>query len=80
MTDTRFPYGARILWGRGHDTIQAWDQVSIWGLETFGLPGDRYITDLNILDMTWWFRTDQDRTLFVLRNGSAECVQLELTT
>jgi hypothetical protein len=62
------------------DTQSQWDDVAMWGFETFGLPGECYVTDININDMTWWFRSEQDRLLFVLRNGLARCIQLELAT
>ena len=62
------------------DTISQWDDVAMWGIEHFGLPGERYITEINVNDMTWWFRDEQDRLVFVLRNGLARCIQLEYTT
>ena len=81
MQDPNFPHGAQIAWGRSYDTITAWDEIATWGVEFFGLPGDRYVTDININDMTWWFRDPRDQTLFVLRNGLARCIQqLESTT
>ena len=61
------------------DTISQWDDVCIWAIEIFGLPGERYVTEINVNDMTWWFRSEQDRLMFVLRNGLAQCTQLELT-
>jgi hypothetical protein len=61
------------------DTQSQWDDVAMWGFETFGLPGERYITDINVNDMTWWFQSEHDRLVFVLRNGQARCTQLELT-
>jgi hypothetical protein len=36
-------------------------------MEMFGLPGDRYITDANVNDMTWWFRNEQDALLMTLK-------------
>lgn len=54
--------------------------MATWGLETFGLPGNRYITEINVNEMTWWFREPEDRMLFVLRNGQARCIQLESCT
>ena len=80
LQDPNFPYGACIDWGYRMDTITAWDDVATWGFEMFGLPGERYITDINVNDMTWWFRSEQDRLVFVLRNGLARCIQLESTT
>jgi hypothetical protein len=49
-------HGAKIKWGRPLDTITQWDEVATWSIETFGLPGDRYITDISINEMIWWFR------------------------
>ncbi len=80
MQDPNFPYGAQVTWGRPYDTMKQWDQIAAWGIETFGLPGDRYVTDVNVLYMVWWFRDPRDQTLFVLRNGQAQCIELELNT
>ena len=80
LQDREFSHGAHLAWGRPYDTITKWDEVSIWGIETFGLPGNRYITDININEMVWWFRNPQDRLLFVLRNGQARCIELSLQT
>ena len=80
LQDREFPHGAQLAWGRAYDTITKWDEVSVWGIETFGLPGDRYITQININEMVWWFRDPQDRMLFVLRNGQARCIELSLQT
>ena len=78
MKDHNYPHGARITWGRPFDTVTQWDEIATWGIETFGLPGDRYVTDININEMIWWFREPRDRTLFTLRNGTAQCIQLSL--
>lgn len=80
LIDPDFTHGAKIKWGINADTNRQWDEIATWGIETFGLPGDRYITDLNFNHMTWWFRDPRDQTLFVLRNGMAECIELSLTT
>jgi hypothetical protein len=80
LQDPDYLHGARIQWGRPFSSEYQWDEVATWGLETFGLPGDRYITDVNVNDMTWWFRDPRDQTLFVLRNGQAKCIELCSTT
>lgn len=80
LQDPDFPHGAQLAWGRPYDTITKWDSVATWGIETFGLPGNRYITEINVNEMTWWFREPEDRMLFVLRNGQARCIQLESCT
>lgn len=71
-----FVHGARIKWGRSYDSIIKWDEVATWGLETFGLPGDRYVTEVTINEMIWWFREPADQILFTLRNGTVECIKL----
>ena len=55
MQHPDYPHGAQVTWGRPYDTITAWDEISTWGIEFFGLPGDRYVTDININEMVWWF-------------------------
>lgn len=80
MIDHRFPFGAKIPWARGVHQTEHWNEVAAWSIETFGLPGDRFYTDLNILDMTWWFKTSEDRMIFILRNGSSQCIDLAQTT
>ena len=80
LQDPDFVYGAQVNWGYSMDTISQWDDVCIWAIENFGLPGGQYITEINVNDMTWWFRSEQDRLVFVLRNGQARCTQLESTT
>jgi hypothetical protein len=80
LKDLDYPHGAKIVWGRPLDTITQWDEVPTWGIDFFGLPGDRYITDININEMIWWFKDPRDQTLFTLRNGSAQCIQLQSQT
>jgi hypothetical protein len=80
LQDPEFPHGAQLAWGREYDTITKWDEVAIWGIETFGLAGSRYITEINVNEMVWWFRDPQDRLLFILRNGRAQCIELSYQT
>ena len=56
-----------IRWGRGADTMDYWDQLSISSIELFGLPGDRYITDITAEHMTWFFRDKQEALIFKLK-------------
>lgn len=76
MTDIEFPNGAKVCLTGNDNTIPQWDEIATWGIETFGLPGDRYITDMNMNDMTWWFKDPRDQILFVLKYGFAECTKL----
>jgi hypothetical protein len=38
----------------------------------FGLPGDRYITEANVDNMTFWFRDHHDALLFRLCHGHSK--------
>jgi hypothetical protein len=69
MTDPEFTHNVTVQWGKGSDTMDYWDQLCIYGIEQFGLPGDRYITDISADAMTWSFKSDKDALIFRLRFG-----------
>lgn len=48
-----------------------WDHLCAAAVEMFGLPGDRYITDISEFSMTWSFRDDRDAVLFRLKFAEA---------
>ena len=56
----------RIPW-RHNDTISRWDEVCIWAIEQFGLPGNRYFAEVGLLNMTVIFKNPQDLLLFKLK-------------
>jgi hypothetical protein len=39
-------YKVKVVWKLGQDTSEWWDQVCIWAIEEFGLPGNKYKTEL----------------------------------
>ena len=51
------------------NNMYRWNEVTAEATELFGLPGDRYITDISEHSMTWSFRSDQDAVLFRLKFG-----------
>jgi hypothetical protein len=53
--------------------MEYWDQMSIASIELFGLPGDRFITDISAEHMTWSFRSDRDALLFKLKFSEVTC-------
>jgi hypothetical protein len=67
LKEEKFKYPVVISWGPKTDTVSAWNLVCADAMEMFGLPGDRYITDANVNDMTWWFRNEQDALLMTLK-------------
>ena len=62
-----------ILHWRYHDhEMQRWDHMLANIVQVFGLPGARYITDVTISTMTFWFQDHRDALLFKLCHGHAE--------
>ena len=45
----------------------SWNEICAEVVEQFGLPGDRYITEVGIFDMAFIFRDQQDLLLFKLK-------------
>ena len=69
MKDPDYLYPVVLPWSRQLDNIIAWNEVCAQGMEMFGLPGNRYITEANVNDMTWWFRDERDALLMTLKFG-----------
>jgi hypothetical protein len=67
LRDQEFKYPVIIPWSSKLDTVSAWNEVCAQGMEMFGLPGNRYVTDANVNDMTWWFKNEQDALLMTLK-------------
>ena len=47
-----------------------WHSASIWALENFGLPGDRYSCRPCRTKMEFWFESEQDAMMFQIRWSS----------
>jgi hypothetical protein len=67
LRDDLYKYPVVVPWSSKLDTVSAWNEICAQGMEMFGLPGGRYITDANVTDMTWWFRDEQDALLMTLK-------------
>lgn len=67
LVDSKYKYPVTIKWGDGADTMDYWDNLSIYSIEHFGLPGDRYVTDITADYMTWTFKSEHDALIFRLR-------------
>lgn len=65
-----FAHPVTILWGAGAENQTQWNDVATWTIETFGLPGDHYITDISTEHMTWFFRSAGDAVFMQLKFGS----------
>jgi hypothetical protein len=67
LRDEAFKYPVVVPWSPKLDTVSAWNEICAQGMEMFGLPGNRYITDANVTDMTWWFKDEHDALLMTLK-------------
>ena len=67
LQDESYKYPVIIPWSAKLDTVSAWNEICAQGMEMFGLPGNRYITDANVTDMTWWFKNEHDALLMTLK-------------
>lgn len=70
LREPGYEWPVTILWGAGAENETQWNDISVWCIETFGLPGDRYITDISTEHMTWFFRSDQDAVFMKLKFGA----------
>ncbi len=70
MTDPKYNHPVTV-WHRQSMTrelsVPEWDTISIYTIEHFGLPGDRYVVDMNMDRMIWNFRDSRDALMFKLR-------------
>jgi hypothetical protein len=67
LREAEYCYPVVIPWSAQLDTVTAWNEVCAQGMEMFGLPGGRYITEANVNDMTWWFSNEQDALIMTLK-------------
>jgi hypothetical protein len=64
-------HGLTLHWARD-DYTELWNMRMARVVELFGLPGDRYITEITQDYMTFWFRDPNDALLFRLCHGHSE--------
>lgn len=63
LVDTKkFPYRVRIHW-----TTKPWNEICVTAIETYGLPGSKYVTDATSDYMDFYFTDDKDAIWFSLR-------------
>lgn len=67
LQDEIFKYPVVIPWSSTLDSVTAWNEICAQGMEMFGLPGNRYITEANVNDLTWWFKDPRDALLMTLK-------------
>ena len=73
LKNPNYVHHCKIYWTLPDDyhSMVHWDRICSGAVELFGLPGQRYITDINENDMTWSFACSQDALLFKLKFSEA---------
>ena len=69
MREPEYCHHYTVPWTDRRNPMFYWDDLCANAVELFGLPGDRYITDISERSMTWSFRSDHDAVLFRLKFG-----------
>ena len=73
MTELGYDHHVAVWWSEGMRGVSAWDDVCIYAIEHYGLPGDRFITDISADRMIWSFRDPKDALMFKLRWSEVAC-------
>lgn len=58
----KFPYLVRIHW-----TTRPWNEICVYALEKYGLPGGKYTTKAETDYMDFYFKDDKDALWFRLK-------------
>ena len=56
-------------WTQGRADIPMWDEICMWAVETFGLPGERFEWHPAEDNMEFYFYDERDAIHFELRWG-----------
>ena len=71
LREPEYCHHCTVPWTDRRNPMFYWDDLCANAVELFGLPGDRYITDISERSMTWSFRSDHDAVLFRLKFAEA---------
>lgn len=64
--DFESPKSVRLYWESGDHLTSEWNEGCARAMELFGLPGDRFVTDLCEDWMYFHFKSEKDATMFVM--------------
>ena len=83
LRDPAFTHTVTVCMALDDQDIQHWNEICSRAVDLFGLPGDRFITNVTVVDdkysfasvtaMEWIFREEHDAILFKLKFGEV-CV------
>lgn len=68
-----------VNWNKEYDNETMWNEVCAWAIETFGLPGDRFVTHANINYMEFVFNCPKDALMMSLKWNAPIISKEELT-
>ena len=60
-----------VPWSREHNTREKWDELCAWAIETYGLPGSRFMWHPRYDAMDFVFTDEDDALMFQLKTGCA---------
>jgi hypothetical protein len=72
LRNPEYSHGMTLTWHDDYNEMSRWNEMLANIVEVFGLPGVRYITDVNVDNMTFWFRDSNDALLFRLCHGHSK--------
>ena len=75
MKSAEHTHGMILTWLYHDHEMQRWNHMLADIVQQFGLPGDRYVTEITTEDMTFWFRDHRDALLFKLCHGHSRLRQ-----
>lgn len=77
MRDSQFTHTVTVRMEPDDQDIQLWNEMCALAVDLFGLPGDRFVTNVIVVDnkysfagvtaMEWIFREEHDALLFRLK-------------
>lgn len=65
-----FEYIVKKNWELGQNKMDQWNNVCIWVIETYGLPGHKYITEVSTDYMIFKFKEKEHAMIMALRWGN----------
>jgi hypothetical protein len=73
LTEPGYDYHVRINWTQKMSEPSRWDDVCIYAIEHYGLPGKNYVTDMSVDRMIWSFKDSKNALMFKLRWSEVAC-------
>jgi hypothetical protein len=72
----------RLYWNEINNPVNEhvmWNEILARTVEQFGLPGDRYMTNIDTDWMDWHFKSEKDSVMFMLEHGGEIVPERQIT-